>query len=176
MNYSDIHTLTFRLKPMGAALAMLCAGYLPASAASFTSSVFATGSAVSSTAPDSVSYGGGSLWIEYGNGARSTDYSGKSTIVQYGLYGSVQNSYSIAGSVDGLKYNPSTGMVWALQNQDANSKLSVINPTTKVVSSFTYGAPYPASSGTRGFDDVAFLGSNVYMSQSNPASATDQSW
>jgi len=131
--------------------------------------VFATGSAVQGTQPDSVTYGNGSLWVEYGNGAPSTNYTGTGTIVQYSLTGSIQNTYSIPGSVDGLKYNPNTGLVWALQNQDANSQLTIINPATKTSSTFTYGSSYTPVSGSRGFDDVAFLGNNVYLSFTNPA-------
>ncbi len=147
--------------------------HCPLSAASFTTQVFATGAAVNGTQPDSVTVGGGSVWIEYGNGAPSTNYTGSGTIVQYSMTGTVQSTYKIAGSVDGLKYNPNTGQVWALQNQDASSQLTIINPLTKTTTSYTYGAPYTVSSATRGFDDVVFQGSNVYLSETNPGSATD---
>jgi hypothetical protein len=143
------------------------------SAASFTSSVFATGGGVGASKPDSVTYGNGSIWVEYGNGAASDGSSGSSTIVQYSANGSVLNTYTIAGSVDGLKYNPTTGMVWALQNQDANSTLTIIDPATKSMTGFTYGAIYNSMSGTRGLDDVAFLGSKTYLSLTNPASSSD---
>jgi hypothetical protein len=75
--------------------------------------------------------------------------------------------------VDGLKFNPNTGQVWALQNQDANSALTIINPATQTTSSFTYGAPYSSVSGSRGFDDVVFSGNQVFMSVTNPAGGTD---
>jgi hypothetical protein len=141
-----------------------------------TAQIFATGAAVGGTKPDSVTIGGGSVWIEYGNGADSvkppgTD--GSSTIVQYGFNGAVLHTYSIAGSVDGLKYDPVTGKVWALQNQDDNSQLSIIDPTTHTVSApLKYGSPYVYGGG-RGYDDVAFLNHNVYLSYTNPASGTD---
>ncbi|MBV8708441.1 MAG: PEP-CTERM sorting domain-containing protein [Acidobacteriaceae bacterium] len=154
-------------------IAVFGCGYNIATAASFTSTVFATGSAVNATQPDSITIGNGSLWAEYSNGASSTNYTGTSTIVQYSLAGAVQNTYSIPGSVDGLKYNPNTGQVWALQNQDANSRLSLINPATGTVITYNYGDPYPSISGSRGFDDVAFIGSNVYLSVTNPNAATD---
>ena len=84
-------------------------------------SVFATGAAVNGTAPDSVTTGNGSVWVEYGNNADSTGAGGSSTIVQYSeRTGAIQFQYSIAGSVDGLKIDPVTGVVWALQNQDGN--------------------------------------------------------
>ncbi len=139
-------------------------------AASYTSSIFATGVPVSATSPDSVTYGNGSLWIEYSNGAASSNYTGSSTIVQYSLSGVIQNTYSLGGNVDGLKYNPSSGVVWALQNQDGNSQLSIINPATGGISTYLYPSPVSTS---RGFDDVAFIGNNVYLSQTNPTSASD---
>jgi hypothetical protein len=132
-----------------------------------SSSVFATGGPVSGTAPDSVTIGDGSVWIEYGNGADSTGASGSSTIVQYGLNGSVQHQYTIAGLVDGLK---TTGIVWALQNNDGNATLSLINPTTHAVSG---PLSYAVTSTARGYDDVAFLGGKVYLSYTNPVNPTD---
>jgi hypothetical protein len=135
-----------------------------------TASVFATGAAVGGTQPDSVTIGGGSVWIEYGNGASSTGAGGSSTIVQYGANGAVQHTYSIAGSVDGLKFNPVTGKVWALQNQDGNSTLSIIDPTTHTVSG---PLSYAVMSATRGYDDAAFLGGKVYLSYTNPATSSD---
>jgi hypothetical protein len=165
MNSAIKHNFRYGLKQ----LAFCAIGILGIRSSAFGASfsaptVFATGAAVNGTQPDSITYGNGSLWVEYGNGAPSTNYSGAGTIVQYSLTGSVQNTYSINGSVDGLKYNPNTGSVWALQNQDANSQLTIINPSTKTASSFTYGAPYTTVSGSRGIDDVAFIGNNVYLS------------
>jgi hypothetical protein len=138
-------------------------------------SVFATGAAVGGTGPDSVTTGDGSVWIEYGNGAVSTGGSGSSTIVQYSPGGAVEHTYSIAGLVDGLKFNPVSGMVWALQNNDGNSTLSLINPATNTVSGpLSYGPPYVyGASSSRGYDDVAFLDGGVYLSYSNPVNPTD---
>lgn len=167
---------TSRLKPfvgiarLSILATMMSVTQVPIWAASFTSSIFATGAGVSATSPDSVTYGNGSLWVEYSNGAPSSNYTGASTIVQYSLAGAVQNTYSITGNVDGLKFNPNTGVVWALQNQDGNSQLSIINPATKAISTFTYPVPVSAS---RGFDDVAFLGNRVFLSQTNPTSTSD---
>jgi hypothetical protein len=133
-------------------------------------SVFATGGAVSATGPDSITTGNGSIWVGYGNGADSTGASGSSTIVQYSASGAVQHTYSISGLTDGLKFNPVTGMVWALQNNDGNSTLSLINPATGTV---TGPLSYAVTSSTRGYDDVAFLNGKVYMSYTNPVNPGD---
>jgi hypothetical protein len=142
-----------------------------------SSSVFATGGTVGGSQPDSVTIGDGSVWIEYGNTADSTGAGGSSTIAQYSYGGTVQHTYTISGLVDGLKFNPVTGMVWALQNNDANATLSIINPTTQTVSGpLRYGPPYTYTMPgplARGYDDVAFLGGKVYLSYTNPVSPTD---
>ena len=43
-------------------------------------STFATGQAVNATGPDSITVGGGSIWVSYTNGADSTGLSGSSTV------------------------------------------------------------------------------------------------
>jgi len=161
------------------ALSMVVLGIVAATAHAQTvtgTSVFATGTAVGGTQPDSVTDGNGSVWVEYGNGAVSTGGSGDSTIVQYSGGGAVQHVYTIAGLVDGLKVNPVTGILWALQNNDGNAMLSLINPATHAVSApLKYASPpyiYGASS-ARGYDDVAFLGGKVYLSYTNPVNPND---
>jgi len=131
---------------------------------------FATGTAVNATGPDSIALSRNSLWVSYTNGADSTGLSGSSTIVQYKLNGGVRHTYSISGSVDGLKVDPRTGRVWALQNQDGNSTLSLINPKAHSVSG---PIPYAVTSATQGYDDVAFRLDQVFLSYTNPASPTD---
>jgi hypothetical protein len=84
--------------------------------------------------------------------------------VEYDQSGSVVQSYKIAGYVDGLKLNPVTGDIWALQNQDGNSKLAIIDPVTHKVSEFTY----QHTSASRGYDDVAFENGKVFLSYTNP--------
>ncbi len=144
-----------------------------------STSIFAVGSeAGAATQPDSVTLGGGSVFIEYGNGADSTGLKpdqGSSTIVQYDMQGRVQHSYSLPGSIDGLKYDPATGDLFALKNQDGNSHLYTIDPNTQAVSGpLDYAPPYVyGANAPRGFDDVAFQGGNVYLSYTSPANPGD---
>src|SRR5450755_1884391 len=110
-----------------------------AHAASFTQpQIFATGAAVGATSPDSVTFGDGSVWVAYQNGADSAGASGASKVVRYSPAGSIISTWSIAGNVDGLKVAPS-GQVWALQNNDGNSALTIINPTTNATTAYSYG-------------------------------------
>ena len=127
------------------------------------------------TSPDSITYGNGSIWVEYGNSAQSNGSRGSSTIAQYDLSGNVQNTYNILGLADGLKFDPATGDVWALQNQDGNSTVTLIDPATNQVSApLSYAPPYVyGADSTRGYDDVAFIGQKVFLSHTNPVNPGD---
>ncbi|SDK13081.1 MULTISPECIES: RidA family protein [Bradyrhizobium] len=120
--------------------------------------------------PDSITVANGDIWVAYTNGADSTGLSGHSTVVEYDRSGHIDHSYQIAGYVDGLKFDPYTGQIWALQNQDGNSTLSVINPEDHTVSApLSYADP----SSTRGYDDVVFTHGKEFMSFTNPVNPGD---
>jgi hypothetical protein len=144
----------------------------PADAGSITVQTFATGAAIGATSPDSVEFGDGSVWIAYQNGADSAGASGSSTVARYTPLGALLQTWSIPGNVDGLRVDPSTGLVWALQNNDGNSALTVINPTTNGTTGYTYGNTY-TNVANRGFDDLAFLNGQMFLSETNPASPSD---
>jgi len=132
-------------------------------------SVFAT-SPSGNSAPDSIIKVGNDTFVEYGNGADSTGASGSSDVIEYGPYGRIIASYTLAGTVDGLKYNAQNGLVYALQNQDGNSTLTTINPRTGQTSEpFSYAQP----SSTRGYDDIVFKGRQIFESYTNPVGNGD---
>jgi hypothetical protein len=123
-----------------------------------------------SKSPDSIAVANGDVWVAYTNGADSTGLSGFSTIVEYDRSGHIEHTYQIKGYVDGLKFDPFTGDIWALQNQDGNSTLSIIDPQDHTVSQpLSYAVP----SGTRGYDDVVFTHGKEFMSYTNPANPGD---
>jgi hypothetical protein len=144
-----------------------------AQAASFSVQQFATGAALGATSPDSVTYGDGSLWIAYQNGAPSGGGGGGvSTVVRYSPSGAVLKTWSVPGNVDGLRIDPTTGLVWALQNNDANSAVTTIDPVTNATKAYAYGSSYTANGG-RGFDDAVFKNGQVFLSETNPGGKTD---
>lgn len=155
----------------------LLAGGIPrgAFAASFAETLFAGGGAVQAAQPEGIAYGNGSVWVAYGNNAYTRDYSGAATIVRYDLSGAVQSTYSLAGSVGGLKYNPGTGQFWALQGRDAYSQLSIIDPGTGNIASYGFVGPSDYDPGTRAFFDVAFTKSGVFLSETKPFASDFQS-
>jgi len=154
---------------MGVFVSVICVS--ACAAQSYNVQTFATGTGLGATSPDSVLFGDGSIWISYQNGADSTGLFGSSTVVRYSLSGAIQNTWSIPGNVDGLRVDHS-GLVWALQNNDGNSTLTVINPTTNGTTLYTYGDTY-TNVPNRGFDDAQFLKGNTFLSETNPASPND---
>jgi len=116
--------------------------------------------------PDSIAVLEHHIFIGFGNGAKPDGADGKSsTIVEYDRSGNVITTFSVKGHNDGLKVNPVTKELWAMQNEDANPNLVIINPRTGSQKLYTFG-PTPHGGG---YDDLAFFGRDVFLSASNPA-------
>ena len=159
----------------GTEVPSMAGGSAPADPTITSVSVFATGAPVGGTGPDSITNG---RRVDLGRIRqhwrlhwrwRERDRPIQSTAAQS------RHEYAVSGLVDGLKVDPVTGMVWALQNNDGNATLSFINPTTNLVSGpLAYAPPYVyGSNSTRGYDDVAFLDGKVYLSYTNPVNPRD---
>lgn len=132
-------------------------------ASGYTISTFATNGAGYSQ-PDSIAVDGSTVWVGYGNGVPPDGSSGSSTIVEYSSSGAVLKTFTVAGHNDGLKVNPSSGQVWAMQNEDANPYLTLINPSTGTQTNYTFGTTPHGG----GYDDMVFYKGQTYISASNP--------
>jgi phospholipase C len=131
----------------------------------FDVTVFATNPNSSTTQPDSIAVDGIKVFVGYGNGVAKDGSDGKSsTIVEYDTAGNVLATFSVLGHNDGLKVDPSTHLLWALQNEDANPSLVIIDPVANTQTTYTINSVNHGG----GFDDITFLGGKVYMSASNP--------
>jgi hypothetical protein len=118
------------------------------------------------SAPDSIAVLHGHVFVGYGDGHLPDGSDGLSSqIVEYRMDGSVVYTYTVPGHSDGLKVDPNTQLLWALQNEDANANLVIINPETHEKKLYTFG---PTLHGG-GYDDMVFRGCKVYISASNPA-------
>jgi hypothetical protein len=145
--------------------AMMAAAQVTASVP-YTVSTFASGVAGVSFAPDSIAVLDSHIFIGYGNAAAPGGGDGKSsTVVEYKRNGDVVKTYSVVGHNDGLRVNPQTKQLWAMQNEDGNPNLVIIDPTTGTQTVYTFG---PTAHGG-GYDDIAFRGNDVFFSASNPA-------
>ncbi len=139
------------------------AGAGPAAQAPYKLSIFGMG-ANGNSAPDSLVLWRASVLVGYGNGVAKDGSDGKSsTIVQYSLTGDVQRSFSVKGHNDGLKLIGANAL-WALQNEDANPNLVVIDLLSGTQAKFLF--PPPPHKG--GYDDLAVLSGHIFISASNP--------
>ncbi len=139
----------------------------PTAVKGYSVSVFAKGVKGKYTAPDSIAVLDKHIFIGYGDGNDPAGLDGKSNqIVQYDLNGHVEYIYYVVGHNDGLKVNPYTHTLWAMQNEDANPNLVIIDPRTHDKDLYTFAAA-PAHGG--GYDDIVFRNGKTYFSASNPA-------
>jgi hypothetical protein len=149
----------------GALLTSLASGQVVASAP-YTISTFASSIPGVDFAPDSIAVVGGHVFVGYGDGAAPAGSDGKSsTVVEYKMNGDIVTTYTVPGHNDGLRVNPNTRQVWALQNEDLNPNLVIIDPKTQTQTLYSFG-PTPHGGG---YDDIAFRGNDVFLSASNPA-------
>jgi len=118
------------------------------------------------SAPDSIAVLGDRVFVGYGDGHAPDGSDGlNSQVVEFRMDGSVAHIYTVPGHSDGLKVDPATHLLWALQNEDANANLVIIDPERHHQKLYTFG---PAQHGG-GYDDIVFQGCSVYISASNPA-------
>ena len=137
----------------------------PTAVSPYQLSVFATAPAGLS-APDSIAVLGDQVFIGYGDGHKPDGSDGlNSQVVQYNIKGHLVHTYTVPGHSDGIKINPATRLVWALQNEDANANLEIINPQTRQQKLYFFG---PTLHGG-GYDDIVFRGCRAYVSASHPS-------
>jgi hypothetical protein len=139
--------------------------------------LFATAPA-GATKPDDITRLGDLLYVSYQNnaGADGLPLDSTSTIVAFNRAdGSVAKTYTLLGRCDGLTADPDHNRIFASVNEDNNSSLYVIAPTSPTpVVHYTY-SPDPAEIGTdgalNGGTDAISIGTDdaVYVAHSNPA-------
>lgn len=139
----------------------------PQAAAPYELSVFAQAPSGLS-GPDSIAVLEGHVFVGYGDGHDPAGLDGLSSqIVEYRMDGSIVQTFTVLGHSDGLKVDPVTHLLWALQNEDANARLVILNPETQERRVFVLGTgPHGG-----GYDDITFRGCQAYISASNPAPA-----
>jgi hypothetical protein len=117
------------------------------------------------SAPDSVTFSATNVFVGYGNGGAPDGSGGAmSNVVEFDLKGNLVKSFTIVGHNDGLRFNPSTNDLWALQNEDGNANLSIINLKTGRQTIYQLGTgPHGG-----GYDDIDFNNRAIYLSASAP--------
>ena len=117
------------------------------------------------SAHDSITFSATNVFVGYGNGGAPDGSGGaKSDIVEYDFRGNTISTFTIVGHNDGLRYNPRTNQLWAVQNEDGNANLVIINLGTDEQKIFQLGTgPHGG-----GYDDIDFNNNAVYLSASAP--------
>jgi hypothetical protein len=117
------------------------------------------------SAPDSVTFSATNVFIGYGNaGAPDGSSNAVSNVVEYDFKGNLVKNFPIVGHNDGLRFNPLTNQLWALQNEDGNANLAIINLKTGKQVIYQLGTgPHGG-----GYDDIDFNNKSVYLSASAP--------
>jgi hypothetical protein len=115
--------------------------------------------------PDSIVAWHDRIIVGFENGVAKDGSDGKSsTIVEFSLSGEVLSSFSVPGHNDGLRV-VGEDQLWALQNEDANPNLVVIDLRSGGATPYAF-APTPHGGG---YDDIV-VGADgaVYLTASNP--------
>jgi hypothetical protein len=168
MNYKTrrIFVSTAVLMIAGAALGLLApslAGAQAKAIAPYAVSVFAT-SPPNATQPDSIVSWGDDIIVGFQNHVAKDGSDGKSsTILGFSASGEVKRSFSVPGHNDGLRI-VGDGKLWALQNEDANPNLVVIDLESGAQTPYQF-APTPHGGG---YDDIVVVRGEVYLTASNP--------
>jgi len=114
--------------------------------------------------PDSIVQWHDNIIVGFQNHVAKDGSDGKSsTIVEFSLSGKVKRMFKVPGHNDGLRVVGDDDL-WALQNEDANPNLVVIELTTGKAKQYQF-APTPHGGG---YDDMVVKNGKVYITASNP--------
>ena len=125
------------------------------------------------TGPDDLTSIALNLFTAFQNGVGSqgepsTDGNTDSTVVEFGVGGQEIHQWDLKGKCDGLTADPATGVVIATVNEDGNSSLYTISPTSPAATAiqhYTYNKPLPHHGGT---DAISIVGGQILISASAP--------
>jgi hypothetical protein len=116
------------------------------------------------TQPDSIVQWKNSILVGFQNHVAKDGTDGlSSTIVQYSLDGTVQRTFTVPGHNDGLRV-VGEDHLWAVQNEDANPNLVVIDLESGEEKLYTFAPTVHQG----GYDDIVVKNGQVYITASNP--------
>jgi hypothetical protein len=160
-----LNTLAYTLAPLILCPMLAAPVFAQTATPPYQLSVFAR-APKGSSAPDSIAVFHDRVFVGYGDGHLPDGSDGlNNEIVEYKLDGSIVHTYSVPGHNDGLRVDPSTHLLWAIQNEDRHANLVIINPETHEQKFYTFSS---AAHGG-GYDDVVFRDCKAYISASNPS-------
>src|SRR5579863_2783244 len=112
------------------------------------------------TAPDAIVVNNNHVFIDYQNvAAKDCTDTNSSNIVEYNMNGSVVQTFSVAGHSDGMRIDPSTGLLWVSSCEDGNAKFFTIDTTSGTITPYTF----PAAPHGGGYDDMYFVNGTAFI-------------
>lgn len=160
------------------------------SAGGFTTQAFASGVPItistpsgttSVSQPDDITNVGHNVFVGFQNNVgtqgepvpKGTAGTGNldSTVVEFSSSGSPVAHWNVAGHIDGLTADPTTGKVVATTNEDGNAQLFVIEPSSSQAVKYTV----PALPQHGGLDAIAFWHGMMLISASAPGNTGGKS-
>ena len=124
------------------------------------------GATTAANHPDDVRYVNGNVWIAWQNSsAKDCTTTKASTVAEYTSSGKLLKTWSVIGHADGMRWNPTTNLMWVTSCEDGSPRLYTINPGSRTPTQYTV----PKTSWGGGFDDIQFANGSAYRSASNPA-------
>jgi hypothetical protein len=122
------------------------------------------------TKPDDITFLDGHVFVAFQNGVGpqgepSPTGNLDSTVVELDPAGHPVNQWDVVGKCDGLTADPATGGVIATVNEDANSSLYTIDPSSGEVVHYAYSGPLPSDGGT---DAISIYHGTILISASAP--------
>jgi hypothetical protein len=117
------------------------------------------------SAPDSITFSSTNVFVGYGNGGAPDGSGGAmSNVIEYDFQGNMIQNFTIVGHNDGLCYNPASKDLWAVQNEDGNANLAIIDLKSGKQTIYQLGTgPHGG-----GYDDIDFNNKQIYISASAP--------
>ena len=127
--------------------------------------------------PDDITTMGGNIFVGNQNGVGSDGAASskgvlKSNVIEYNSSGKQISSWSITGKCDGLKADTANNRLIATVNEDGNSSMYIITPssvaTNHQVKHITFKAAVGQKLPAGGTDSISFENGNIYISASAP--------
>jgi len=147
------------------------AGAQGGSARGYTTTVIATGTAIGTAIgttvnnPDDMALFGNNLFVSFQDDSGSSG-GGNSTIAELSPTGTLLNHWTVSGRCEGLVGDPANNRLIGTVNEDGNSSLFTIDPTTSKPTLYSYSpSTLPHGGGT---DAVSIYNGQILISASNP--------
>jgi hypothetical protein len=133
-----------------------------------------SGATLGLTQPDDLVTMGGQIFVGFQNGVGPQGQPSSTggldgTVVEMTTTGVIEGTWNLQGKIDGMAADPQAHQILATVNEDLNSSLFTIDPTSTTPVEYTYSpSPLPHSGGT---DSLSVSHGQIFVAASAPGTA-----